>query len=319
MMVDRRTFLQGAALAAGAGLGLARMAGAAGPEGPAGPRMTLSIETDVFRRRGRTAAFAAIRAAGYHFVELKARDREGPYIPLTGAASDASLAQLRRELGDAGLTPIAAFVVHHLASEDEPKRREAVVAWRRSIDIVQRLGLKLATTELTGDRARPQEGETAFRKSIDELLPVFESAGIHLSVEPHTADFFETAAPTLKLLRSYRSKYLGYLHVTPHSFILGSSMRQVIVEAGDLLTHVHVADTFRPERILVRGAPISPHLHLIPGLGEVDFRETFDALRQIGYHGCVSCHPISHMDRPEEAAVKSREYLVRLLGDRLKT
>jgi myo-inositol catabolism protein IolH len=317
-MVNRRTFLKGATLAAGCGFGIARAAETTSNDRGTPARMTLSIETDVFRNLTRTEAFTAIREAGYRFIEIKARDRSGPYLPLTTAASDELLAQWKWELGDAGLTPIAVFIVHHLASSDEPKRREAVAAWRRSIDMVQRMGLKLVTTELTGDRARPQEGETAFRKSLDELLPLFEAADIHVSVEPHTADFFETAAPTIKLLRSYRSRHLGYLHVIPHTFILGNSMRQVIHDAGPLLTHVHVADTLRPERFMVRGQPIGPHLHAIPGMGEVDFRETFDALAEIGYRGYASCHLISHMDRPKEAAVRSREYLKDLLGDKLR-
>ena len=97
---------------------------------------------------------------------------------------------------------------------------------------------------------------------------------------------------------------------------MGDSIREVIVGAGDLLTHVHVADTFRTERIMARSA-VGKHLHLIPGLGEVDFQETFDALGEIGYGGHVSVQLISHADRPAEAAVRARDYLQELLGDRL--
>jgi len=313
-MFDRRTLLQCGAVAAG---GMLSVAARGVRAGVAPGRMTLSIETDMFRRLSRAEAFAAIRAAGYHYVELKARDRSGPYIPHTQPASDEVLRQVKRDLANAGLTPVAAFIVHLIADSDDAVRREAVARWRRSLDLVGRLGLKLITTELTGDRDRPKEGEAAFRRSMDEILPLAERVGIHISVEPHTADFFETAAPTLKLVRSYGSKSLGYLHVTPHSFILGPSMREVILAAGPLLTHVHLADSLRPERFMVRGKPISPHLHATPGLGEVDFRETFDALAAIGYTGYMSSHLISHMDRPQEAATKTRVYLQKLLGDRL--
>lgn len=64
---------------------------------------------------------------------------------------------------------------------------------------------------------------------------------------------------------------------------------------------------------------VGKHLHLIPGLGVVDFRETFDALARIDYRGYVSVQLISHVDRPAEAAVKAREYLQKLLGDHLLT
>jgi hypothetical protein len=46
----------------------------------------------------------------------------------------------------------------------------------------------LLTTELTGQRDKPAEGESAFRKSMDELLPLLEKADLHLSVEPHPGD-----------------------------------------------------------------------------------------------------------------------------------
>ena len=49
----------------------------------------------------------------------------------------------------------------------------------------------------------------------------------------------------------------------------------------------------------------------------MDFRETFDALGEIGYSGYISIQLLSHFDRPAEAAVKAWEYLKKLLGDRL--
>jgi len=160
---------------------------------------------------------------------------------------------------------------------------------------------------------------SAFRKSMDALLPLFEDAEIHLSAEPHPGDFFEAAPPTIRLLRSYASKHLGYLHCIPHTFYLGESMRRVIAEAGELLTHVHVSDTYRTERIMARPGAVGLHLHLRPGLGEVDFQETFDALTTAGYSGHVSVQLLSHADAPAKEAKQTREYLQELLGERLVT
>jgi myo-inositol catabolism protein IolH len=280
--------------------------------------MTLSLATDLFRHQDRHEAFVMIREAGYRFVELKGQGRTGPYMPVGGEKTEESLKQLKGELADAGLTPIAAFIVYGIGSSNEKKRREAIARWRQAIDAVGRLGLGLITTELTGDREHPQEGQSSLRKSLDELLPQFEAAGIHVSAAPHTPDVFAGAMPAIELIRGYGSRHLGYLHVVPHAWFLGKSMRELILEARGILTHVQVADTFRPERIMVRGTPIAPHLHLIPGLGDIDFRETFDALQEIDYHGYVSGHLISHQDQPKEAAIKSREYLQKLLGGRAR-
>jgi len=313
-MFHRRTFLKLAACQTG---GLAALLAspipgeaAPAPPGRAGAPFRLALDTTMFPRQKAPEAFAMIRRAGYRFVEL------GPPHLRSQEISVEDLKTLQKQLADAGLTAVTAFIVHPISSPDEQQRRQAVTWWQKSIDAVAQLGLKLVTTELTGELARPTESEAAFRKSIDVLLPRFEQAGICLSVEPHPGDFYEAARPTLRLLRSYGSKYLTYLHCIPHTFFLGPSIREVVTEAGSLITHVHVADTFRTERIMARTG-VGLHLHLRPGLGEVDFRETFNALTAAGYRGAVSVQLLSHADQPEKTARQAREYLQELLGNRL--
>jgi len=313
-MIDRRRFLGTLTMGAGLSPLLAgrRARGGEAGSGEARPRFTSAIETSMFGRHRAPEVFDMIRQAGYRFVELG-----GAHFPAADASAE-SVAGLRRQLGDAGLTPVAAFIVHGISSAEEARRKDAIERWRRSLQAAQQLGLKLLTTELTGDRADPAAGEAAFRKSMDELLPLLEKADLHLSVEPHPGDFFEAAAPTIRLLRSYGSKHLGYLHCTPHTFFLERTSREVIADAGKLVTHVHLADTFRTERIMARSG-VGLHLHVRPGLGEVDFREIFDALESIGYSAHVSVQLLSHADRPEEAAQETRKYFEELLGDRLRT
>jgi len=318
-MINRRTLLKSVTLGTGGlvAFPLCRLAGGGEPKAagkkPVEPRMTLAIETSMFRRHPVPEAFALIRKAGYRFVEMGGRHFHA------AARSKQTLDRLRSELKHADLTPVAAFIVHQISSTDQTRRQEAVTRWRRSIDAASQLGIRLITTELTGDRTEPEKGEAAFRRSMEVLLPLFEDADVHLSAEPHPGDFFEAALPTIKLLRSYGSKHLGYLHCMPHTFYLGESMRQVIAEAGELLTHVHVSDTYRTERIMARPGAVGLHLHLRPGLGEVDFQETFDALAAVGYGGYASVQLLSHADAPAEAAELTRGYLQKLLGERLVT
>ena len=314
-MFHRRSFLKLAACQTGglAALPASGVAAEAAPEESArsaGGPFRLAVDTTMFHRHKTPEAFAMIRRAGYRFVELGS-----PHLRSTEMSGE-DLKSLQKQLTGAGLTAFTAFIVHPISSPDEQHRRQAVTWWQKSIDAAAQLGLKLVTTELTGELARPKESEAAFRKSMDVLLPRFEQAGICLSVEPHPGDFYEAARPTLALLRSYGSKYLTYLHCIPHTFFLGPSIREVIKKAGSLITHVHVADTFRTERIMAR-AGVGLHLHLRPGLGEVDFRETFQALAAVGYHGAVSVQLLSHVDEPEQTARQAREFLQKLLEDQL--
>ena len=209
--------------------------------------LKLAVHMGMFGRRQGPEAFQQIRAAGFRYVELA-----GGQIR-TASRSAQSAQQLERQLADAGLTVVSTFIVNRdVTSDDETRRSRGVDQWRRSIESVVRLGVKHVGTELTGDIRDPKPDEVAFRKSLDELLPALEQADLHLALEPHPGDFFEATAPTIELVRSYRSKHLGYLHCTPHTFYLGTSARQVIESAGDLLSHVHIADTFRTHRIMDR-------------------------------------------------------------------
>jgi sugar phosphate isomerase/epimerase len=67
----------------------------------------------MFHRHRPAEAFRLIREAGFRFVELG-----GAHFPAAEATLQ-SVAELQRQLADAGLTPIAAFIVHPLASSDD--------------------------------------------------------------------------------------------------------------------------------------------------------------------------------------------------------
>jgi myo-inositol catabolism protein IolH len=298
-MMRRRTFLQGAMVGVGLACGGRSVAAEKGGRRP--DTMRLAVDSTMFTKYKTPEVWTRIREAGYRRVEVGIAHFRSHEIDDVGAA------RLAQEIGGAELVPVAAFIVHAFSHPDESARRKAVERWRRSIAATARLGVKLITTELTGDLTQPAKSEASFRKSMDELLPVFEQAGIRLSVEPHPGDFFEAALPTIKLLAGFRSKYLGYLHCLPHTFFLGDT-RAVIQAAGPLLTHVHVADTFRRQRLIAR-AGVGLHMHLRPPLGEVDFREAFDCLQAIGYHGLASVQLLSHLDDPLGTAVQTRAYL----------
>jgi myo-inositol catabolism protein IolH len=224
---------------------------------------------------------------------------------------------LKRQLDDHGLTPVADFAVYGFSEVDETTRLEAVEKWKRSIDSASLLGLDVITTELTGDPKEPEAGEKQFKKSMEVVLPLLEKANIHMSVEPHPGDFFEDGNKTVDLVREYNSPLVGYLYCTPHTFLMGTSIREMIRHAGKDLTFVHVGDSYRPERFMTQSGT-GLHHHLIPGWGEVDFKETFDALWEIGYRGVISVMTFSHPDDPEGGITKTREYLLEHFGERFE-
>ena len=66
---------------------------------------------------------------------------------------------------------------------------------------------------------------------MDELLPILESEGLQLIIEPHPDDFIEDGLEALNLIRGLNADWIGFLYCTPHAFHQGHSPA-TIIEAG---------------------------------------------------------------------------------------
>lgn len=270
--------------------------------------MKLCVETGAFQRLTIERALEGISRAGYQFVELN------PDFFKPHEATTTDVARLRRLLETHNLTPAAVLLLYPLASPDGILRRQAVENWRRGIDLSRELGAASLTAEMTGDPARPGECRDAFMRSIEALLPRLEEADLRVSFEPHPGDFIERSDQAVDLIREIKSPRVGYLYCMAHTFWLGDEPVAMIRHAAQTLTHVHIADTHRPERIIQAGQNARPHNHFMPGWGEVDFERTFQALLDMGYQGYLSAALFSHLDDPANAVLQTREKISALLA-----
>ena len=100
--------------------------------------------------------------------------------------------------------------------------------------------------------------EAQFWRSMEELLPVFEREGMQLRLEPHPDDFVEDGKVAVDMVRGIDSPLVSYLYCAPHTFHMGGDMTGIMDYAGDLLTHLHIADSFDHQRLL------GPALHRQP-------------------------------------------------------
>ena len=92
-------------------------------------------------------------------------------------------------------------------------------------------------------------------------------------------------------------------------------------KAGDLLTMVHVADSFDHTgssglRYIVNppGSQVTVHQHLDIGQGEVDFDEFFRTLEQVGFDGIVTTCVFAWEERARESSSFMRETIGEYLG-----
>jgi myo-inositol catabolism protein IolH len=101
---------------------------------------------------------------------------------------------------------------------------------------------------------------------------------------------------------------------------MGGDITGVMEYAGDLLTHVHVADSFDHRassglRYIVNppGSAARVHQHLDIGQGEVDFDEFFGTLGRLGFDGIVTVCVFAWEERAHDSSRFMRERIEQYL------
>jgi myo-inositol catabolism protein IolH len=95
---------------------------------------------------------------------------------------------------------------------------------------------------------------------------------------------------------------------------MGGNMVEIMEYAGDLMTQLHLADSFDHTgssglRYITNppGNPIRVHQHLDIGQGEVDFDQFFAGLERIGFDGIVTSCVFAWEDRAADSSVYMRD------------
>jgi myo-inositol catabolism protein IolH len=224
---------------------------------------------------------------GYEYIELSPREDFLPFF-LHPRADRHTIAAFKRELDAAGVRISSVLPLYRWAGPDEDERQAAVRYWKRALQITVDLGCDVMNSEFNGRPEQASLSEAQWWKSMEELLPVFEREGVQLRLEPHPDDFVEDGLVAVDMVRGVDSPLVSFLYCAPHTFHQGGNMTQIMEYAGDLLTQVHLADSF-DHRVTNRyilnppGTPARIHQHLDIGQGEVNWEEFFSTLERLGF------------------------------------
>jgi myo-inositol catabolism protein IolH len=182
------------------------------------------------------------------------------------------------------------------------------------IEITADLECPLMNSEFNGRPERAAESETAFWRSLEELLPVLEREGIALNLEAHPDDFCEENTPAVDLVRAIDKPWVNYLYCAPHTFHLsgadpGADIAAMMRYAGDKLRHVHIAGSSDHKgssglRYILNppGTPARIHQHLDIGQGEVDRDAFFGTLSELGFDGVATACVFAWEERARESS-----------------
>jgi myo-inositol catabolism protein IolH len=250
---------------------------------------------------------------GYEYMELSPRDDFIPFFTHP-RADDLTIQQFKKALSDAGVALASVLPLFRWSGPDEDERQAAVRYWKRAIEISVDLGCDAMVSELNGRPEQPARSESQFWRSMEELLPTLEREGISLRLEPHPDDFIEDGRAAIDLIRGINSLHVSFLYCAPHTFHMGGDIRGTMEYAGDLLTHVHVADSFDHRassglRYIVNppGSTARVHQHLDIGQGEVRWDEFFGTLETLQFDGVMTVCVFAWEERAQESSIFMRK------------
>ena len=258
---------------------------------------------------------------GYEHLQLTPHADFAPFFRHP-KADGALVAKLKKAAADAGVSIPALLPVYRISWPDEPQRVAAVRNFRRVIQLAVDLGVPVLNTEFSGRPERSEDSEDAFYRSMEELLPVVESEGIRVNIDPHPDDFVEDGLAGWRVLRGLDSPAVGFVYVASHTFHYGDRATTLLPEIGDRLGAVYTADTFDHHRShglrYISNPPGNAarvHQHLRIGDGDVDWSELFSTLRATGYLDREDALLVSNVFAEDESADEVSRYQLQRLRD----
>jgi myo-inositol catabolism protein IolH len=283
--------------------------------------MKITLDPYMLRSVPLTELPGMVAELGYAHIELSPREDFLPFF-LHPRADKATIATFRKALAGAGVSVATVLPLYRWSGPDEDERQAAVRYWKRAIQVAVDLDCRVMNSEFNGRPEAAAASEAQFWRSLEELLPVFEREGVQLRLEPHPDDFVENGHEALSLIRGIDNDLVSFLYCAPHTFHQGGDMEAIMRDAGPLLTHLHIADSFDHRassglRYILNppGTPARVHQHLDIGQGEVDWDLFFATLADLKFDGIATVCVFAWEERAQESSRfnldKIREYVAK--------
>jgi sugar phosphate isomerase/epimerase len=192
---------------------------------------------------------------------------------------------------------------HDLSSPDKAKRDAAIDHWARAVEVGAELGspiINMVSAYPFGfrDAEYPRITTKPLVQTFTNKIPtglnwdqnyqdyvaslkacstLCEKAGVKLSIEPHPFRYLANTDGALRLIEDVNSPAFGVNLDPSHTFPVGDFPNVSVYRLGKHLLHLHVSDNDGVTNV-----------HWRPGMGKIDWKEMFVALKEVGYDGVVS-------------------------------
>ncbi|HEY3242295.1 MAG TPA: sugar phosphate isomerase/epimerase family protein [Phycisphaerae bacterium] len=279
--------------------------------------MKLAYSANAYMRFPIDEAIRRVAALGYHGIELMA---DAPHA-WPADTSDAQITQIRRWLGEAGLTisNVNAFMMNKIGDPRQPYWHpswiEADPEYRavraehtvRALTMAKKLGAPSITTEPGG----PLEGDMEWERGLDIFVKGLKAAlrhaereGVMLLVEPEPGLLIENPWQFEQLAERIDSPAFGLNFDIGHFYCVDAPLPQTVQRLAKWTRHYHLEDI----------AASRVHQHLVPGTGAIDFKSTLDAIRTSGYEGWITVELYPFLEDPDAAGRAALAHLSPLIA-----
>jgi len=254
---------------------------------------------------------AAAGQAGYDFVEISIDESEERLGRLDWPASER--AALRHSIANTGVQITTMCLSGHrkfpLGSHDPGIRRQGQEILRKAIEFAGDVGLRVVQVMAYDVFYETSDAETGanFVEGLELGTRWAGQAGVMLGLENLDTDFVDSIRKGLAIIRKIDSPWLRLYPDIGNLAAAGYYPPEEILLAKGQMIGVHVKDAM-PK--VIRGIPY--------GEGIVPFRETFQALVQIGFWGLIGAEIWGQMHSgpdPIEHVVSARRFIQDLITE----
>ncbi len=237
---------------------------------------------------------------GYQGVELALKNA-GEIDPnklqrwLTQSGLEVSCISTGQVFSDLGL---------YFTHPDRRIREEAVRVFQGLIGLAKDFGKLVNVGRVRGFVGAGQTREEARRLFIETTERICETAaqnGVTVIIEPvnrYEINFINSLDEGAGIISKIRSQSVGLMPDLFHMNVEDDRIGKSIIRNAQYIKYIHLADSNR----------------LAPGRGHIDFKEVFDALRQIRFDGWAAIEILPEPD-PDQAARQAAEYILPLMKE----
>jgi sugar phosphate isomerase/epimerase len=253
--------------------------------------------SNAFKHYSLEYAVSALSNLGYQGLELWCKGHH-----ITPYASKQRIDYVKELCTSNGLDVYALSAHLDFITDNKEMREENVRRFKRVIDLAIAFGMSKVQTAsgyLFGKEPEQWMWDN-FKSSMTEVGEYATARKVTINIEPEPEKLLRTPRQLVEFIEEIGIPAFSGVVDLSHAIALDMTPVEFIKALEGNMNHVHVDDAKYGQH---------PHKHLIPGEGDVDYRETFEYLESIKYHDFVSVELNQHTEYPKEAAKRTIEFL----------